>query len=160
MDDLWRRSSSQACCGNLRREMKRSAQRLWVTFRPGPFASPITTGCRTGKIWAWATWWNELVVQNYAYSVNGFAKDLDAIGLSQAGAAGACRSRSASWPLRHHRATNADACSEPEGEAGGRKGMGVSTFYWEGLWGVASRRPRRCAAASRLRKACTHSAFP
>ena len=87
---------------------------------------------------------DELVVQNYAYSVKGFARDLDQPALRKA----------RDWGIPTQigilagfgkRTTMMRDLNEKVRLAR-QRGHGVIFFYWEGLWGkhvpVASRRAR------------------
>ena len=94
---------------------------------------------------------DRLVVQNYAYSVRGFAKDLDQPALRKA----------RSWGIPSQigvlagfgKRTNSMAVLEQKVLLARQRGHGVIFFYWEGLWGkhVAERyRDPRRAAFTRL----------
>ena len=75
----------------------------------------------------------ELVVQNYAYSVQGFAKDLDQPALRKA----------RSWGIPSQigvlagfgKRTTSMAVLEQKVRLARQRGHGVIFFYWEGLWG-------------------------
>ena len=93
----------------------------------------------------------ELVVQNYAYSVRGFAKDLDQPALRKV----------RSWGIPSQigvlagfgKRTTSMAVLEQKVRLARQRGHGVIFFYWEGLWGkhVAERyRDPRRAAFTRL----------
>ena len=93
----------------------------------------------------------ELVVQNYAYSVQGFAKDLDQPALRKA----------RSWGIPSQigvlagfgKRTTSMADLEQKVRLARDRGHGVIFFYWEGLWGrhIPERyRDRRRAAFTRL----------
>ena len=76
---------------------------------------------------------DELVIQNYAYSVPGFEKDLDQPALRQA--------RSWGIPINigilsgfGGRTTPADVVAQKV-QLSAARGFGVIYFYWEGLWG-------------------------
>ena len=76
----------------------------------------------------------ELVVQNYAYSVRGFVKDLDQPALRKA----------RSWGIPSQigvlagfgKRTTSMAVLEQKVRLARQRGHGVIFFYWEGLWGV------------------------
>ena len=79
---------------------------------------------------------DDLVVQNYAYSLRGYAKDLDQPALRKASEWGI--------PIQigilagfGKRTTSMDILKEKVRLANDR-GYGVIYFYWEGLWGQYS----------------------
>ena len=76
---------------------------------------------------------DELVVQNYAYSVKGFARDLDQPALRKA----------REWRIPTQigilagfgRRTTQRSVLRQKVKLARAKGHGVIFFYWEGLWG-------------------------
>ena len=76
---------------------------------------------------------DELVVQNYAYSVKGFARDLDQPALRKA----------REWRIPTQigilagfgRRTTPMSALRQKVQLARAKGHGVIFFYWEGLWG-------------------------
>lgn len=74
-----------------------------------------------------------MVVQNYAYSVRGFAKDLDQPALRKA----------RDWGIPSQigvlagfgKRTTSMAVLEQKVRLARERGHGVIFFYWEGLWG-------------------------
>ena len=76
---------------------------------------------------------DELVVQNYAFSVNGFARDLDQPALRKA----------RDWRIPTQigilagfgKRTTSTGDLEQKVRLARERGFGVIFFYWEGLWG-------------------------
>jgi uncharacterized lipoprotein YddW (UPF0748 family) len=77
---------------------------------------------------------DELVVQNYAYSVKGFARDLDQPALRKA----------REWRIPTQigilagfgKRTTLMSDLQQKVRLSRDRGLGVIFFYWEGLWGV------------------------
>jgi len=101
---------------------------------------------------------DETGVQNYAYSLNGSPKTRP-IGLSPRPPLG-MPVQIASLAGFSASAPTPNACSEQEGEAGGRqKEWEWIYFYWEGLWGVP-RPARRCGRPESGFRSCTPAPSP
>jgi len=153
----WRRQQLTGLLRELRREMKRSHSGSVVSLSPGPFRFSYNHWLQDWEIWALGNLVDELVVQNYAYSVNGFAKDLDQSALVKA--------RRWGMPVQigilagfGKRTTPMPALNQKVKLAAG-KGMGVIYFYWEGLWGVHAGPEGAAARKAGFRKLHS-SAFP
>ena len=79
---------------------------------------------------------DELVVQNYAYSVKGFERDLDQPALRKA--------REWNLPIQigilagFGKRTTSTADLQAKVRLARDRGYGVIFFYWEGLWGMHS----------------------
>jgi uncharacterized lipoprotein YddW (UPF0748 family) len=105
-----------------------------VSLSPGPFRFAYNKWLQDWEIWALKGLVNDLVVQNYAYSVKGFAKDLDQPALLKA--------RRWGMPVEigilagfGGRTTDMNSLARKV-ELAARRGHGVIYFYWEGLWGM------------------------
>jgi len=73
----WRRHQLTDLLRELRRVLKSSGTgSAYVSLSPGPFRFAYNTWLQDWEIWALGGLIDELVVQNYAYSLAGFAKDL------------------------------------------------------------------------------------
>ena len=130
----WRRHRLTDLLRDLRGEMKRSQGAAVISLSPGPFRFAYNHWLQDWEIWALGQLVDELVVQNYAYSVPGFAKDLNQSALVKArrwgmpvqiGLLAGFGGRTTPMPvLRQKVKLVADA------------GLGVIYFYWEGLWGL------------------------
>ena len=130
----WRRHRLTDLLRDLRSELKRSQSGAVISLSPGPFRFAYNHWLQDWEIWALGQLVDELVVQNYAYSVPGFAKDLNQSALVKArrwgmpiqiGLLAGFGGRTTPMPvLRQKVKLVADA------------GFGVIYFYWEGLWGV------------------------
>ncbi|MEB3322523.1 MAG: family 10 glycosylhydrolase [Synechococcaceae cyanobacterium] len=132
----WRRKKLTALLRELRAAMgKVSGPRLAkVSLSPGPFRFAYNHWLQDWEIWSVGRLVDDLVVQNYAYSVKGFAKDLDQPALVKA--------RSWGIPVEigilagfGGRTTDMRTLSQKV-QLAARRGHGVIYFYWEGLWGM------------------------
>ena len=104
-----------------------------ISLSPGPFRFAYNHWLQDWELWALGHLIDDLVVQNYAYSVKGFARDLDQSALVKA----------KSWGMPVEigilagfggRTTSMADLEQKVALAVGR-GHGVIYFYWEGLWG-------------------------
>jgi uncharacterized lipoprotein YddW (UPF0748 family) len=131
----WRRHQLSGLLRELRATLKQKGQGSpYVSLSPGPFRFAYNHWLQDWEIWALGGLIEELVVQNYAYSVRGFAKDLQQPALVKA----------SSWGIPVEigilsgfggRTTPIPTLSEKVRLAAER-GHGVIYFYWEGLWGL------------------------
>ena len=131
----WRRHQLSGLLRELREALKQRGQGSpYVSLSPGPFRFAYNHWLQDWEIWALGGLIEELVVQNYAYSVQGFAKDLQQPALVKAN----------SWGIPVEigllagfggRTTPIPTLSEKVRLAADR-GHGVIYFYWEGLWGI------------------------
>ena len=106
-------------------------------FPPTVFARSVPQACnlwlQDWELWALGELIDELVVQNYAYSVRGFERDLDQPALRKARA----------WKIPTQigilagfgKRTTSMADLEAKVRLARQRGHGVIFFYWEGLWG-------------------------
>jgi uncharacterized lipoprotein YddW (UPF0748 family) len=104
-----------------------------ISLSPGPFRFAYNHWLQDWELWAVGGLVDDLIVQNYAYSVAGFAKDLNQPALVKA--------RSWGMPVEigilagfGGRTPSMATLSEKVRLATAR-GHGVIYFYWEGLWG-------------------------
>ncbi|MEI8251467.1 MAG: family 10 glycosylhydrolase [Synechococcus sp. ELA057] len=109
------------------------ARRTVISLSPGPFRFAYNHWLQDWELWALGDLIDDLVIQNYAYSLAGFAKDLDQPALVKA--------RGWGMPVEigilagfGGRTTPMDVLAQKTALAVGR-GHGVIYFYWEGLWG-------------------------
>jgi len=131
----WRRHQLTDLLRELRRVLKSNGSgSAYVSLSPGPFRFAYNTWLQDWEIWALGGLIDELVVQNYAYSLAGFAKDLQQPALVKA----------SSWGIPVEigilagfggRTTPMPALFEKVRLAS-QRGHGVIYFYWEGLWGL------------------------
>ncbi len=120
---------------NLLRDLRRSLPSATViSLSPGPFRSAYNLWLQDWELWALGNLIDDLVVQNYAYSLAGFAKDLNQPALLKArgwgmpveiGILAGFGGRTPAMPLI---AETVRLSFE--------RGHGVIYFYWEGLWGL------------------------
>ena len=130
----WRRQQLTGLLRELRGELDRVAQRRTViSLSPGPFRFAYNQWLQDWELWALGQLIDDLVVQNYAYSLQGFAKDLNQPALVKA--------RGWGMPVEigvlagfGGRTPSMDSLAEKVRLAAER-GHGVIYFYWEGLWG-------------------------
>jgi uncharacterized lipoprotein YddW (UPF0748 family) len=131
----WRRQQLTSLLRDLRTRIQQVSgpRRLVISLSPGPFRFAYNQWLQDWELWALGGLIDDLVVQNYAYSVKGFAKDLDQPALIKA--------RGWGIPVEigllagfGGRTTDMATLSQKAGLALGR-GHGVIYFFWEGLWG-------------------------
>ena len=130
----WRRHRLTELLRELRQVLKsKGTGRAYVSLSPGPFRFAYNKWLQDWELWSLGGLIDELVVQNYAYSVAGFAKDLQQPALVKA----------SGWGIPVEigilagfggRTTPMDDLSQRV-QIANAKGHGVIYFYWEGLWG-------------------------
>ena len=105
-----------------------------ISLSPGPFRFAYNRWLQDWELWSVGELVDDLIVQNYAYSVRGFAKDLDQPALVKAkewgmpveiGILAGFGGRTPTMATLREKVKLATA-----------RGHGVIYFYWEGLWGV------------------------
>ena len=131
----WRRHKLTALLRQLRTTLRSNGLgSAYVSLSPGPFRFAYNVWLQDWEIWALGHLIDELVVQNYAYSVKGFERDLQQPALVKA----------SGWGIPVEigilagfggRTTAMGPLSEKVRLAAER-GHGVIYFYWEGLWGL------------------------
>jgi uncharacterized lipoprotein YddW (UPF0748 family) len=132
---VWRRKQLSSLLRELRATLKRSGLGSpYVSLSPGPFRFAYNHWLQDWELWALGGLIDELVIQNYAYSLKGFERDLQQPALVKA----------SSWGIPVEigilsgfggRTTPMPTLSEKVRLAAAR-GHGVIYFYWEGLWGA------------------------
>ena len=137
----WRRQQLTSLLRELRQRLQQLdgqgqslSRRRVISLSPGPFRFAYNTWLQDWELWSLGGLVDELVVQNYAYSVAGFGRDLQQPALLKA----------KQWGLPVDigilagfggRATSMATVAEKTRLAL-QSGHGVIYFYWEGLWGV------------------------
>ena len=126
----WRRQQLTSLLRDLRRTLPPPTV---ISLSPGPFRSAYNLWLQDWELWAVGNLIDDLVVQNYAYSVAGFARDLNQPALVKAKGWG--------MPVEigilagfGGRTPTMQVLSEKTRLSFAR-GHGVIYFYWEGLWG-------------------------
>ena len=129
----WRRRKLTGLLRELRQALEKEKLPVNISLAPGPFRFAYNNWLQDWELWTVGKLIDELVVQNYAYSLKGFAKDLDQPALRKA----------RQWGVPVHigvlagfgkRTTPMPVLVEKVRLAAER-GHGVIYFYWEGLWG-------------------------
>jgi uncharacterized lipoprotein YddW (UPF0748 family) len=131
----WRRQKLTALLRELRAAMEQvsGARRTVISLSPGPFRFAYNQWLQDWELWALGGLIDDLVVQNYAYSVKGFARDLDQPALVKArgwgipveiGVLAGFGGRTPDMAILAEKVQLAAA-----------RGHGIIYFYWEGLWG-------------------------
>ncbi len=158
-DRFWMRWRRQQLTGLLRELRSRLQQvsgprRTVISLSPGPFRFAYNQWLQDWELWALGGLIDDLVVQNYAYSITGFSRDLDQPALIKA--------RSWGIPVEigilagfGSRTTSMDNLSQKV-QLAAQRGHGVIYFYWEGLWGTYAGReggPYRRATFAQLHSA-------
>jgi uncharacterized lipoprotein YddW (UPF0748 family) len=132
----WRRQQLTGLLRELRGQLRQAsgARRTVISLSPGPFRFAYNQWLQDWELWALGGLIDDLVVQNYAYSVKGFANDLDQPALVKA--------RSWGLPVEigilagFGSRTPDMATLEQKVRLSAQRGHGVIYFYWEGLWGM------------------------
>ncbi|QPN70480.1 glycoside hydrolase family 10 protein [Synechococcus sp. CBW1108] len=128
----WRRQQLTGLLRELRSQLKRSG--TLISLSPGPFRFAYNHWLQDWELWALGELIDDLVVQNYAYSLMGFEKDLNQPALVKA--------RSWGMPVEigilagFGGRTSAMATLAQKAQLATSRGHGVIYFYWEGLWGL------------------------
>ncbi len=132
----WRRRKLTGLLRDLRNRLEQESLPVRVSLSPGPFRFAYNNWLQDWELWAVGQLIDDLVVQNYAYSIKGYAKDLDQPALRKA--------REWGIPIQigvlagfGKRTTPMKVLKEKVRLANDR-GYGVIYFYWEGLWGKHS----------------------
>ena len=127
----WRRQQLTSLLRELRRTLPPPTV---ISLSPGPFRSAYNLWLQDWELWALGKLIDDLVVQNYAYSLTGFARDLNQPALVKAKGWG--------MPVEigilagFGGRTPAMDVLEQKVRLSFERGYGVIYFYWEGLWGV------------------------
>ncbi|MEA5475354.1 family 10 glycosylhydrolase [Synechococcus sp. CCY9201] len=131
----WRRQQLTGLLRDLRSSLGKldRDRRTVVSLSPGPFRFAYNHWLQDWELWALGELIDDLVVQNYAYSVAGFAKDLNQPALVKA--------RQWGMPVEigilagFGGRTPPMSQLEEKARLAAQRGHGVIYFYWEGLWG-------------------------
>jgi uncharacterized lipoprotein YddW (UPF0748 family) len=137
----WRRQQLTGLLRELRSRLKgldtpagTVPKRTVISLSPGPFRFAYNHWLQDWELWALGELIDDLVVQNYAYSVKGFEKDLNQPALVKA--------RSWGMPVEigilagFGGRTPDMATLAKKTQLAASRGHGVIYFYWEGLWGL------------------------
>ena len=131
----WRRQQLTSLLRELRARLQtvQGPRRLVISLSPGPFRFAYNQWLQDWELWALGGLIDDLVVQNYAYSITGFSRDLDQPALVKA--------RTWGIPVEigilagfGARTPTMDTLSQKV-QLAAQRGHGVIYFYWEGLWG-------------------------
>ena len=132
----WRRRQLTGLLRELRERLEKEALPQRISLSPGPFRFAYNHWLQDWELWAVGELIDDLVVQNYAYSLKGFAKDLNQPALRKA--------RQWGLPVQigvlagfGKRTTPIPVLAEKK-RLSNEQGYGVIYFYWEGLWGKHS----------------------
>jgi uncharacterized lipoprotein YddW (UPF0748 family) len=131
----WRRHQLTGLLRELRASLDQASngRRTVISLSPGPFRFAYNQWLQDWELWALGELIDDLVVQNYAYSIRGFEKDLNQPALVKA--------RSWGLPveigiLAGFGGRTPDMATLAEKvRLSAERGHGVIYFYWEGLWG-------------------------
>ncbi|MFM9110874.1 MAG: glycoside hydrolase family 10 protein [Prochlorococcaceae cyanobacterium] len=132
----WRRQQLTSLLRELREQLKGGpgGRPVLISLSPGPFRFAYNQWLQDWELWAFGGLVDDLVVQNYAYSVQGFARDLEQPALVKArqwglpveiGILAGFGGRTPAMPVLREKVRLAAA-----------RGHGVIYFSWEGLWGL------------------------
>ncbi len=129
----WRRRKLSNLLRTLRARLESEGFPQRISLSPGPFRFAYNNWLQDWELWAIGGLIDELVVQNYAYSLEGFWKDLNQPALRQARKWGIPVSIGilAGFGKR----TTAMPVIAEKVRLSRDRGHGVIFFYWEGLWG-------------------------
>jgi len=131
----WRRQQLTSLLRELRFRLEKVSgpRKLVISLSPGPFRFAYNQWLQDWELWALGGLIDDLVVQNYAYSVTGYSRDLDQPALVKA--------RTWGIPVEigilagfGARTPTMDTLSQKV-QLAAQRGHGVIYFYWEGLWG-------------------------
>ena len=132
----WRRRQLTGLLRELRQRLDDASLPQRISLSPGPFRFAYNHWLQDWELWAVGELIDDLVVQNYAYSLKGFAKDLNQPALRKA--------RQWGLPVQigvlagfGKRTTPIPVLAEKK-RLSNEQGYGVIYFYWEGLWGKYS----------------------
>lgn len=132
----WRRRQLTGLLRELRQRLDEESLPQKISLSPGPFRFAYNHWLQDWELWAVGELIDDLVVQNYAYSLKGFAKDLNQPALRKA--------RQWGLPVQigilagfGKRTTPIPVLAEKK-RLSNEQGYGVIYFYWEGLWGKYS----------------------
>ena len=130
----WRRKKLTTLLRQLRTRLKQEKLSVNISLSPGPFRQSYNLWLQDWELWAMGGLIEELVVQNYAYSVKGFARDLDQTALRKA----------RRWHVPTQigilagfgKRTTSTQDLQQMIKLSRERGHGAIFFYWEGLCGT------------------------
>jgi len=145
----WRRQQLTGLLRELRKSLQAEDLPTMISLSPGPFRQSYNLWLQDWELWAMGELIDELVVQNYAYSVKGFARDLDQPALRKA----------REWRIPTQigilagfgKRTTSIKDLKQKVRLSRQRGHGVIFFYWEGLWGRHVKSHRRRIRQDALR---------
>jgi uncharacterized lipoprotein YddW (UPF0748 family) len=148
----WRRQQLTALLRELRSSLNDLGRprRTVISLSPGPFRFAYNHWLQDWELWAVGSLVDDLIVQNYAYSVKGFAKDLNQPALVKA--------RGWGMPVEigilagFGGRTTDMASLDRKVRLAAARGHGVIFFYWEGLWGMHAGREGGAARMAAFRR--------
>ncbi|MGB1775419.1 MAG: glycoside hydrolase family 10 protein [Synechococcus sp.] len=129
----WRRQQLTGLLRELRQRLKQEGLPVTISLSPGPFRQAYNLWLQDWELWAMGGLIDELVVQNYAYSVQGFARDLDQPALRKARDWGVPTQIGILAGFGRRTTSMADLRSKIQ--LARSRNHGVIFFYWEGLCG-------------------------
>ena len=129
----WRRKQLTSLLRELRSTLKREGLPSRISLSPGPFRQAYNLWLQDWELWAMGELIDELVVQNYAYSIKGFARDLDQPALRKAREWGIPTQIGVLAGFGKRTTSMRDL--QEKVRLSRQRGHGVIFFYWEGLWG-------------------------
>ncbi|OUW28809.1 MAG: hypothetical protein CBD29_02595 [Synechococcus sp. TMED169] len=129
----WRRGKLTELLLTLRIALAESGGSERISLSPGPFRFAYNHWLQDWEIWAVQGLVDELIVQNYAYSLKGFRNDLNQSAIR----------RAESWGIPVHIGilagfggrTTPMTKLHRKLQLAHQRGFGAVYFYWEGLWG-------------------------
>ena len=129
----WRRRQLTNLLRELRTRLKAEGLPMKISLSPGPFRQAYNLWLQDWELWAMGGLIDELVVQNYAYSMSGFARDLDQPALRKAREWGIPTQIGILAGFGRRTTSMNDLKSKIQ--LARSRGHGVIFFYWEGLCG-------------------------
>ena len=131
----WRRDQLTGLMRELRSRLQQAStgKRLVISLSPGPFRSAFNEWLQDWELWALGGLIDDLVVQNYAYSMEGFTNDLNQSALIKAHSWGVPVEIGVLAGLGSRTTDMATIAQKVQLAAS--RGHGVIYFFWEGLWG-------------------------
>ncbi|QEY31126.1 hypothetical protein EVJ50_01520 [Synechococcus sp. RSCCF101] len=130
---VWRRKKLTGLLRQLKARLKEEGLPSTISLSPGPFRFAYNTWLQDWELWAFGELIDHLVVQNYAYSVKGFERDLDQPALRKARDWGMPAEIGILAGFGKRTTSMSDLSSKVR--LSNERGHGVIYFYWEGLWG-------------------------
>jgi len=127
------RASAQPASARAKGKPETNPHPTLISLSPGPFRFAYNRWLQDWELWAVGGLVDDLIVQNYAYSVAGFAKDLNQPALVKASGWGMPVEIGILAGFGGRTPTMATLAEKVR--LATDRGHGVIYFYWEGLWG-------------------------